>query len=203
MRLTINLASQKYEDVRQFYMRWSIAIALSSLLLLVLIGLAWRNFSNSSESGKRTRQLQAEIADLQKQSGEAEAISNLPENHDVTAQKNYWNKQITRRQLSWTQLFNDLQRIMPARAFLSSVAPEVTKDNRLKLTLVVMGDTHENGLELQKKMEKSSRFRNPQISNEMLQTQGRNDIQLYKFEIVTYYTPTAPMPVHTANREGL
>jgi hypothetical protein len=52
-------------------------------------------------------------------------------------------------------------------------------------------------------MEKSSRFRNPQISNEMLQTQGRNDIQLYKFEIVTYYTPTAPMPVHTANREGL
>jgi hypothetical protein len=59
MRLTINLASQKYEDVRQFYMRWSIAIALSSLLLLVLIGLAWRNFSNSSESGKRTRQLQA------------------------------------------------------------------------------------------------------------------------------------------------
>jgi Tfp pilus assembly protein PilN len=203
MRLTINLASQKYEDVRQFYMRWSIAIALSSLLLLVLIGLAWRNFSNSSESGKRTRQLQAEIADLQKQRAEAEAISNLPENHDVTAQKNYWNKQITRRQLSWTQLFNDLQRIMPARAFLSSVAPEVTKDNRLKLTLVVMGDTHENGLELQKKMEKSSRFRNPQISNEMLQTQGRNDIQLYKFEIVTYYTPTAPMPVHTANREGL
>jgi Tfp pilus assembly protein PilN len=184
-------------------MRWSIAIAVFSLLLLVLIGLAWRNFSNSSESGKRTRQLQAEIADLQKQRAEAEAISNLPENHDVTAQKNYWNKQITRRQLSWTQLFNDLQRIMPARAFLSSVAPEVTKDNRLKLTLVVMGDTHENGLELQKKMEKSSRFRNPQISNEMLQTQGRNDIQLYKFEIVTYYTPTAPMPAHSTNREGL
>jgi len=203
MRLTINLASQKYEDVRQFYMRWSIAIAVFSLLLLVLIGLAWRNFSNSSDSAKRTRQLQAEIADLQKQRAEAEAISNLPENHDVTAQKNYWNKQITRRQLSWTQLFNDLQRIMPARAFLSSVAPEVTKDNRLKLTLVVMGDTHENGLELQKKMEKSSRFRNPQISNEMLQTQGRNDIQLYKFEIVTYYTPTAPMPAHSTNREGL
>ena len=203
MRLTINLASQKYEDVRQFYVRWSAAIAVSALLMLVLIGLAWRNFSNSSDSGKRVKQLQAEIAKLQKQRAEAEAISNLPENHDVTAQKNYWNKQINRRQLSWTQLFNDLQRIMPARAFLSSVAPEITKDNRLKLTLVVMGDTHENGLELQKKMEKSSRFRNPQISSEMMQTQGKAEIPLYKFEIVTYYAPTAPMPVHTTNREGL
>lgn len=203
MRLTINLASQKYEDVRQFYLRWSIAIGVSALLMLVLIGLAWSNFSNSSDTGKRIKKLQAEIAELQKQRADAEAISNLPENHDVTAQKNYWNKQITRRQLSWTQLFNDLQRIMPARAFLSSVAPEVTKDNRLKLTLVVMGDTHENGLELQKKMEKSSRFRSPQISNEQMQAQGKNDVPLYKFEIVTYYTPTAPMPAHSTNREGL
>jgi Tfp pilus assembly protein PilN len=203
MRLTINLASQKYEDVRQFYVRWSIAIVVSALLMLVLIGLAWRNFSNSSDSGKRIKQLQAEIAQLQKQRAEAEAISNLPENHDVTAQKNYWNKQINRRQLSWTQLFNDLQRIMPARAFLSSVAPEITRDNRLKLTLVVMSDTHENGLELQKKMEKSSRFRSPQISNELMQAQGKTDIPLYKFEIVTYYTAPAPMQGRTANREGL
>jgi Tfp pilus assembly protein PilN len=203
MRLTINLASQKYEDVRQFYVRWSIAIVVSALLMLVLIGLAWRNFSNSSDSGKRIKQLQAEIAQLQRQRAEAEAISNLPENHDVTAQKNYWNKQINRRQLSWTQLFNDLQRIMPARAFLSSVAPEITKDNRLKLTLVVMSDTHENGLELQKKMEKSSRFRSPQISNELMQAQGKTDIPLYKFEIVTYYTAPAPMQGRTANREGL
>ncbi len=203
MRLSINLASQKYEDVRQFYVRWSMAIAVSALLMLVLFALAWRNFSNSSDSGKRIKQLQAEIAGLEKERASAEAISNLPENHDVTAQKNYWNKQINRRQLSWTQLFNDLQRIMPARAFLSSVVPEITKDNRLKLTLVVMGDTHENGLELQKKMEKSDRFRSPQISNELMQTQGKTDIPLYKFEIVTYYAPASPMQGHTANREGL
>ena len=203
MRLTINLASQKYEDVRQFYVRWSIAIAVSALLMLVLTALAWRNFSNSSESNKRIKQLQAEIASLEKERASAEAISNLPENHDVTAQKNYWNRQINRRQLSWTQLFNDLQRIMPARAFLSSVVPEITKDNRLKLTLTVMGDTHENGLELQKKMERSDRFRSPQITNEITQAQGRSEIPLYKFEIVTYYSPTTPMQGRSTNREGL
>jgi Tfp pilus assembly protein PilN len=202
MRLNINLASQKYEDVRQFYVRWSVAIGLSALLMLVLIGLAWRNFSNSSESGQRIKQLQAEIDGLQKQRAAAEAISNLPENHDVTEQKNYWNKQINRRQLSWTQLFNDLQRIMPARAFLSSVHPEVTLDNRLKLTLVVMGDTHENGLELQKKMEKSERFRSPQITAETMQKQAKTEAQLFKFDIVTYYSPAAAPAARTSNREG-
>jgi hypothetical protein len=202
MRLNINLATQKYEDVRQFYVRWSAAIGISALLMLVLIGFAWRNFDKSSQSGQRIKQLQAEIADLQKKRAAAEAISNLPENHDINEQKNYWNRQINRRQLSWTQLFNDLQRIMPARAFLSSVHPEVTTDNRLKLTLIVMGDTHENGLELQKKMERSERFRNPQITAETMQKQQKSEAQLYKFDIVTYYSPAATQPARTSNREG-
>ena len=203
MRLNINLASQKYEDVRQFYVRWSMAIGISALLMLVLIALAWRNFANSSESGKRIKQLQGEIAELQKQRAAAEAVSNLPENHDVNAQKNYWNRQINRRQLSWTQLFNDLQRIMPARAYLSSVHPEITPDNRVKLTLVVMGDTFDNGLELQKKMERSERFRSPQITSQTSQKQPKTEVQLFKFDIVTFYTPAAPAQGRTANREGL
>jgi Tfp pilus assembly protein PilN len=202
MRLNINLASQKFEDVRQFYVRWSVAIGFAALLMVLLLGLAWINFAGSSKSGQRIKELQAEIADLQKQRADAEAISNLPENHEITTEKNYWNQQINRRQLSWTQLFNDLQRIMPARAYLSSVHPEVTPDNRLKLTLVVIGDTHENGLELQKKMEKSERFRSPQIMSEITQKQQKSESQLYKFDIVTYYTPAAPMQGRNANREG-
>jgi Tfp pilus assembly protein PilN len=203
MRLNINLASQKFEDVRQFYVRWSVTIGLSALLLVLLIGAAWINFTGSAKSGQRIKELQTEIADLQRQRTQAEAISNRPENHDVTAQKNYWNKQINRRQLSWTQLFNDLQRIMPARAYLSSVHPEVTPDNRLKLTLVVMGDTHDNGLELQKKMERSERFRSPQIITETTQKAQKTESPLYKFDIVTYYTPAAPTQGRTSNREGL
>ena len=126
-----------------------------------------------------------------------------PENHDVTAQKNYWNRQINRRQLSWTQLFNDLQRIMPARAFVSSVHPEITLDNRLKLTLVIKGDTHENGLELVKKMEKSERFRSAQISSETMKKRQKTGTQLFKFDIVTYYSPAAPAQGRDQQQGGL
>jgi len=202
MRLNINLASQKYEDVRQFYTRWSMAIGFAAVLTLLLIVLAWMNYSSSSSSGQRIKERQAHIAELQQQRAAAETITNLPENHEVTAQKNYWNRQINRRQLSWTQLFNDLQRIMPARAYLSSVHPEITPDNRLKLNLIVVGDTHENGLELQKKMEKSERFRGPLINSETPEKDPRTSAQLYKFDIVTYYTPTAQTQTRPSTKEG-
>ena len=204
MRLNINLASQKYEDVRQFYVRWGTAVGLTAVLTLFLIGMAWINYSSSSRSSQRIRELQEKIAALQKERTAAETISNLPENHEITAQKNYWNRQINRRQLSWTQLFNDLQRIMPARAYVSSVHPEITQDNRLKLTLMIKGDTHENGLELVKKMEKSERFRGPKINAETSEKDARSGAELYKFDIETYYTPAAaPTQGRAATREGL
>jgi Tfp pilus assembly protein PilN len=204
MRLNINLASQKYEDVRQFYVRWGTTIGLTAVLTLFLIGLAWINYSSSSKSSERIKELKEKIASLEKARAAAETVTNLPENHEITAQKNFWNRQINRRQLSWTQLFNDLQRIMPARAYLSSVHPEVTKDNRLKLSLVIVGDTHANGLELVQKIEKSDRFRGPTtFTGETTQKDQRTGAQVYKFDIETYYTPATAAPGRVAAREGL
>ncbi len=202
MRLNINLASQKYEDVRRFYLQWGSAIGVAALLTLVLMFLAWRNYHDTIKSNDRIKDLEQQITELERQRAEAEAISNRPENHDVTAQKNYWNRQFARRAFSWTQLFNDLQRIMPARAYVSSVHPEITPDNRLKLSLQIVGDTHTNGLELVQKMEKSERFRSPTIKAEILQKDRAGTATLYKFDIDTYYSPGALVQQRPSNREG-
>jgi len=203
MRLNINLASQKYEDVRRFYVRWGTAIALVAVLTLVLAGLVVRNYRASSKSNGEIRKSEQEIADLQKERAQAEEISNRPENHDVTAQKNYWNRQIARRAFSWTQLFNDLQRIMPARDYVSSVHPEITPDNRLKLSLDIIGDRHDNALELVQRMEKSERFRGPKIKTDISQKDARSGALLYKLEIETYYTPAGAGQPRSTTKEGL
>jgi len=203
MRLNINLASQKYEDVRRFYQLWTIAIGSLSVLTLLLIVLTLMNYTGAKKSNQHIKELQARIDSLQKERAQAEAVSNLPENHDVNMQKNYWNKQIYRRQLSWTQLFNDLQKIMPARAYLSAVHPEITQDNRLRLNLTIKGDTYGNGLELVQKMEKSERFRGPQINSETVEKDQRSAQQTYKFEIVTYYTPAGGTQNRVASKEGM
>ncbi|HEY7403466.1 MAG TPA: hypothetical protein VIB39_08095 [Candidatus Angelobacter sp.] len=203
MRLNINLATQKYEAVRQFYVRWVTAIAVLSALTVVLLVLAWLNYTGSTESSQRISALEQKIAALEKQRATAQEISNRPENHDVIAEKNFWNKQFTRRSFSWTQLFNDLQRIMPPRAYVSSVNPEITPDNRVKLNLTIQGDNHDNALELVKKMERSERFRSPLIKTDSRIKDQRGGQDLYKLEISTYYTPAVAPQQRSGVREGL
>lgn len=204
MRLDINLASQKYEDVRWFLSRVRIAGAVMVAFTLLLAVLAWFNYSSTKSSSARIRELQQRITALQRQRAAAEAVENRPENRDVTEQKNFWNRQIARKAFSWTQLFNDLQRIMPGRAYVISVAPELTPENRLKLKLTIGGEKHENALELVKKMETSERFRLPVIDSESVQKEARpGGPHLYKFEIETFYTPAGGAQVRSSvAREG-
>jgi Tfp pilus assembly protein PilN len=203
MRLNVNLASQRYEDVRRFYLRWGTAIALAAALAVVLAFLAVKNYSDASQSTARIRKLQQSIAGLQRERAEAESISNRPENHDVTAQKNFWNKQIMRRSFSWTQLFNDLQRIMPARAYVNTVRPELTPEHRLKLTMEILGDKHDNALELLQRMEKSERFRGAKLLSDSFTKDQRTGTVLYKLDIETYYTPAVAGQQRSTSREGL
>jgi hypothetical protein len=204
MRVNINLASQKYEDVQWFVSRARIATAVMIVFTLLLAVLAWFNYESTKTSSARIRELQQKINLLQQQRAAAVAVENRPENRDVTEQKNFWNRQIARRAFSWTQLFNDLQRIMPGRAYVISVSPELTPENRLKLKLTIGGEKHENALELVKKMESSQRFRLPVINTESVQKEGRPGApQLYKFEIETFYTPAGGAQVRSSSaREG-
>jgi hypothetical protein len=200
MRLNINLASRKYEDVRQFYVRWGITLVALTALALLLGTLAGLSYRRSAKSGQDIKQLQQNISSLEKERDRLAAFENLPENRDVTEQKRFWNSQIKRRKFSWTQLFNDLQRIMPSRAHLISVQPELTPDNRLKLKLIIEGESRANSRELQERMEKSERFRSPEIVSE---TEEKGHV---KFEIQTEYAADAAppsQPAHTRTKGGM
>src|SRR5882672_5167031 len=128
MRVNINLASQKYEEVRQFYFRWGSAVATAAAITVLLLGFAAFNYSDSAQINRRIKDLQQDIAKLARERAAAQTVASLPENRGITEQKNFWNSQFARRTFSWTQLFNDLQRIMPNRAYVNSVHPEITLD---------------------------------------------------------------------------
>jgi Tfp pilus assembly protein PilN len=194
MRLNINLASRKYEEVRRFYLRWSVTLVALAGLVVILATLAALSYSRSAKSGREIKDLQQQVAGLQKQRDALIVRENLPENRDVTLQKNFWNAQLAKRRLSWTQLFNELQKIMPARAYLNSVKPELTRDNRLMLKLVIAGEKRDDARELQKRMEDSTSFHAPHIDTETWEQKEKSAPPLWKFEIGTEYTPAGPTP---------
>jgi len=195
MRTNINLASQKYEDVRQFYLRWWTATALLSVLAVALALLVYANYFSTRRSARRIAALRTEVSGLEKQKSELLAVQNSPENHDVNQQKDFWNDQIYLRSLSWTQLLTDLEKIMPRRAYLEAVQPSLTPDYRLKLDMIIVGESHEDGLELFRRMEKSDRFKFPGIKTEG-QVSQHGKPTVWKFQVETYYT--SPAPSHTA-----
>src|SRR5215470_6299400 len=190
MRVNINLASRKYEDVQRFFVRWGVILALVAGLTLLLGAWSVLKYRRDIKNAQETRDLQQQIAQLEKERAEAMAFETRPENLEVTQEKKFWNTQIARRSFSWTQLLNDLQRIMPNRAYLESVQPDLTPDNRLTLRLVIVGEKYEDALELQKKLEASKCFHLPKIMSEIpVQVTKGSVATLHRFGIQTQYSP--------------
>ncbi len=63
MRLDINLASQPYEDARQFWMRWGTAVGVVGLLTLVLLTLDVTGWLDARRDRSVISQKEAAIAD--------------------------------------------------------------------------------------------------------------------------------------------
>jgi hypothetical protein len=204
MHLNINLASQKFEDVQQFFVRWGTALGATGVLTLLLVILAWHNHAKSADLAIKIADQKQAIARLEKLRSEAARIESLPENIDVTQQKNFWNTQLLRRQFSWTQLLNDLQKIMPKRAYVSSVHPEITLDHHMKLSLVIEGEKHADAVLLVQKLEGSERFRLAHIIEENTQKDSRpGGLPIIRFGIEALYTPATSPRAKAPGKEGL
>ncbi len=203
MRFDINLATQPYEDTRRFYFTW-VSLLLAMLILTAgLISLCIVNWRNTQDMAKKIHEMRQRIAELDQKRATAEAILNRPENRDVREQSRFLNQLIARKAFSWTQVFADLEKIMPPRLQVTAIKPDI-KDDQLQLELQVQGETREPALELVRKMEESQTFRHPQIVSESTAT--TNNLTQAKFDSVSNYVPppsalnrSAPQTTSAAN----
>jgi hypothetical protein len=80
MRLNINLASQPYEAARRFAIQWGSIIAVLSLVTIGLVGIAASSYMRSRPVIKQRHELEAKIAELDREKRTAEDKLNLPGN---------------------------------------------------------------------------------------------------------------------------
>jgi type IV pilus assembly protein PilN len=187
MRLNINLATQPYEDVRRFLAKWGLLTLLLAAATSLLVIMAVRNWRES-------RVINAQIADMHQkldalETARAKAIATLnePGNKVVAEKSRFLNDAIERKSLSWTRIFMDLERMMPQGLHVVSIKPEFAKDNRLGIHLSVGGNSHEKAIELVRRMEESSTFKEATLVSESMTNSGPDPVM---FEITSTYTPT-------------
>jgi len=187
MRLEINLASQPYEDARQFWLRWGTGLAAAAVVTLALMTITITGWFNARRDHAKIAELRTEIAQRDRSRQQAEAFLNQPENRTTRDQSQFLNGLIERKSLSWTYVLEDLEKVMPARVHLVSIHPELDEENRLNLKMVVAGDSRDKALELARRMEESRHFAQTYIETEHAAPAGSGDI--VQFDINGIYIP--------------
>src|SRR5258707_9732589 len=166
MRLDINLATQPYEDARQFWLRWGTALIATAFFTLALLAFTIMGWFAARRDHATIASYRAEIALRDQTRQRAQDFLNQPENRATRDQSQFLNELIDRKSLSWTHVLEDLEKVMPTRVHLVSIHPEFDEDNQLKLKMVVAGDSRERAVELARRMEDSPRFTQTYIETE-------------------------------------
>ena len=192
MRLDINLATQPYEDARRFWLRWGGALFVLGLATLILFYLAIVGWRDARKDQELVRKAQSDIAARDRERQKAEAVLNLAQNRDTRDRSQFLNDLFERKAFSWTRVFEELEKVMPARLHVVSIRPDTSADNQLVIKLVVAGESRDRALDLVRKMEESQRFHQTHIEEERTEeSTARNSASgdLVQFDISAEYVP--------------
>lgn len=192
MRIDINLATQPYEDSRRFWTYWGSGVVLLSLATALLVFLAVTRFIIASRERQEIAKMEAVIGEFDQEKGSAEAVMNQPQNRVTRDRSRFLNELFQRKAFSWTRVFEDLERVMPAHLHVVSIRPDMSSDNGLEIKLVVGGDTSEQARDLVRKMEASRRFKETKIDSERSNdNEGVTGTDRVQFDISALYVPSA------------
>jgi type IV pilus assembly protein PilN len=183
MRVTLNLASHPYVELRPRYQR----LRVVALLLLVTGALFWwvlRSEHRRAEAAQaRADTIESAITQTRNERLRAEASMRQPQNAAVLAQAQFLNYLFLHKSFSWTAVMMDLEQVLPGGVQVLNIDPVVAKDGSVTIHMRVAGP-RDNAVTLVRNLERSRRFRTPRIVGETAQGQNQNGRQNPNFEPV-------------------
>lgn len=170
MRITINLATRPFVELKPVYARLRLVMAL---LALVAIGLgAWLYVASKRERASRDQMdaLVQQTDSFQQERAQNEARMRQPQNRAVLERAQFLNGVFAQKAFSWTAVMMDLEQMLPAGVQVTSIQPSVAADGDVTIHLRVSGP-RELQVNLMRNLEHSKRFLQPRLVNETAQIQ--------------------------------
>lgn len=190
MKIRLNLATTPLENNRQFVL----SAALIGLLGLGLLGWlgreTYRGWRESRELRAERADLEAKLNALQQQRRELEQFFKRPDTRRITEKAAYLNSLIEQRSFSWTQLFMDLERLLPAGVRVVSIAPQLA-EGHVEVRLVIGATSDEAKLKFLQTLDQSGEFQRYRLLTETRPAQGRDTDQV-QVELVAWYVSRVP-----------
>jgi len=195
MRVSVNLASRPFIELRPLFARLRIAMAALALLAVVLtVGL--RVLSKRVDAAEaQMDQLRNQTSVLDNERHANETRMRQPQNQAVLERSRLLNDVFQRKSFSWTAVMMDLENVLPSGVQVTSIQPVITPDGEVNIRLRVTGD-RDREVDLIRNLERSQRFISPRLINESAQSQDQSHPAAaglapgaVQFDILSGYNP--------------
>jgi type IV pilus assembly protein PilN len=170
MRISINLATRPFVELRPLFARLRLTMAALALAAVGLgIGLHFMN-QNARVAQTQMDTLKAQTAAFENERLTNEARMREPQNRAVLERSKFLNGLFASKSFSWTSVMMDLEAVLPGGVQVTSIDPQFTPEGDVNIRLRVSGQ-RDLAVELVRNLELSRRFLHPRLANETAQTQ--------------------------------
>jgi type IV pilus assembly protein PilN len=200
MRISVNLATRPFVELRPFFARLRLIMA-ALLLMAVAIGVTahlWHKKLDVAEA--QMNRLKAQIVQAQAEKAGNERRMRQPQNAAVLDRAHFLNALFLRKSFSWTAVMMDLENVLPIGVQVTSIEPQTTSDGDVVIHLRVSGE-RDRAVQLVRNLERSKRFLDPHINSESSEAKQDGSVATpgqpagVEFEILADYNP---LPAGTA-----
>jgi type IV pilus assembly protein PilN len=184
MRVQLNLATHPFGRNRTFYAASAFASALLVAVAVFLAVAFVRSYQASPELTRQQDDYRRQLASLAQRQAQLESVLRQPQNAAVLERSLFLNDLLFRKGISWTRTFSDLEQLMPPRARLISIRPQVTPENDVSLEMQIGAETRESFIEFLKSLEASEQFHSPVLHGDAPPT---DNLPLFRFRVTVIY----------------
>lgn len=208
MRITLNLASRPFIELRPLYTRlrwWMALLALLAVPLWLLLRVEQRR---AAEAQTQRAGIAANMKKLRQEQQGYQAQMRQPQNSAVLAQSEFLNQLFKRKAFSWTAVMMDLETVLPAGVQVMNIEPSIAPDGQVTIRMRVSGQ-RDRAVELVRNLEHSHRFISPRLAGESAETTGAASQAVFQpvsassgvnFDILADYNPLPSRPAHGGTR---
>ncbi len=189
MKVRLNLSTKPLETHRRFLAGAGVVGAIAGIFFLAL---GWHVYSvRKADETLRVKvaKIRQEMIGLEQQRIDLEHFFLQPENSRLHERSAFLNTLIDEQSLNWTQMFMDLEKILPPGVRVVSIEPKHEK-GRVEVKLVVGAMSDEAKLKFLHALEGSPAFTHVELITERISPPGTPGADRMEVELKAVYSKT-------------
>lgn len=158
MRIQVNLASEPFRRDRPMIVASAVVAGLLVISFGILTWIILADRGNMQQTRADLADAQKRLARVEAQQRKLDAALRQPGNAQVLERSIFLNAIIQRKGISWTRIFEDLEKCLPHDVRIMAIRPQINPQNQIYLDMTVAATSQQPVINFLIKLESSDVF---------------------------------------------